>query len=136
MARPLRRHHFGERVTAERGVCILLDLYGYLNDFREGKVMHVTLVHIRVKPDQIEAFIAASRANHEGSVREPGNRRFDVLQDPQDPTCFVLYEAYVGAEDAAAHKTTPHYAQWRDTVAEMMAEPRRGVPYHGLFPQS
>jgi autoinducer 2-degrading protein len=98
--------------------------------------MHVTLVHVTVKAEAVEAFIAATRANHEGSVQEPGNRRFDVLQAPDDPTRFVLYEAYVSAEAAAAHKATPHYAVWRDSVAPMMAEPRRGVPMRGLFPSA
>jgi autoinducer 2-degrading protein len=96
--------------------------------------MHVTLVHVAVKPEYIDAFITATRANHEASVREPGNRRFDVLQSPDDPSRFVLYEAYARAEDAAAHKQTAHYAQWRDTVGPMMAAPRQGVPMHGLFP--
>ena len=97
--------------------------------------MQVTLVHVHVKPEFVDAFIAATRANHEGSVKEPGNRRFDVLQNPEDPTRFILYEAYVSAEDAAAHKQTAHYAAWRDAVAGMMAEPRTGVPMNGLFPQ-
>ena len=97
--------------------------------------MQVTLVHVHVKPEFVDAFIAATRANHEGSVKEPGNRRFDVLQNPEDPTRFILYEAYVSAEDAAAHKQTAHYAAWRDAVADMMAEPRTGVPMNGLFPQ-
>jgi autoinducer 2-degrading protein len=96
--------------------------------------MHVTLVHVHVKPGRVEDFIAASQANHEGSIAEPGNRRFDVLQDPQDPGHFVLYEAYATPEDAAAHKQTAHYAQWRDAVADMMASPRQGVPMVGLFP--
>ena len=96
--------------------------------------MRVTLVHVHVKPEYVEAFIAASRANHEASVRESGNRRFDVLQSPQDATRFILYEAYATAEDAAAHKQTAHYAAWRDTVADMMAEARQGVPWVGLFP--
>lgn len=96
--------------------------------------MHVTLVHVRVKPEAIAAFIAATRANHEASVREPGNRRFDVLQAPAEPARFILYEAYVSAEAAAAHKETAHYLAWRDAVAEMMAEPRRGEPMQGLFP--
>ncbi|MFM8331814.1 MAG: antibiotic biosynthesis monooxygenase, partial [Candidatus Methylumidiphilus sp.] len=78
----------------------------------------------------------ATRANHEASIQEPGNRRFDVLQDPQDPTRFILYEAYASAEDAAAHKQTAHYARWRDTVADMMASPRQGVPMRGLLPQA
>lgn len=96
--------------------------------------MHVTLVEVRVKPDRIADFIAATRANHEASVAEPGNRRFDVLQDPADPARFLLYEAYVSAADAAAHKETAHYLRWRDAVAEMMAAPRRGTPFTGLFP--
>ena len=97
--------------------------------------MHVTLVHVKIKSDQIEDFIKACKVNHEGSIQEPGNRRFDVLQDAADPSKFVLYEAYVNARDAADHKQTSHYAAWRDTVADMMAEPRYGVPYTGLFPQ-
>lgn len=96
--------------------------------------MHVTLVNVRVKPDQVAAFIAATRRNHEASRQEPGNRRFDVLQSATDPTHLVLYEAYACAEDAAAHKLTAHYAAWRDAVADMMAEPRQGIPYVGLFP--
>ena len=97
--------------------------------------MHVTLVHVTVKADCIEAFIAASTTNHQGSIEEPGNRRFDVLQDADNPCKFVLYESYLSAEDAAAHKTTPHYLAWRDAVADMMAEPRKGVPYVGLLPK-
>jgi len=96
--------------------------------------MHVTLVHIRVRPDAVDAFVAATKLNHEASIREPGNRRFDILQAPDDPTRFVFYEAYATAADAAAHKQTAHYAAWRDAVAAMMAEPRRGEPLTGLFP--
>ncbi len=97
--------------------------------------MQVTLVHVHVKPEWVEAFIEATRANHEASVKEPGNLRFDVLQKPEDPTRFMLYEAYASAEDAARHKQTAHYAAWRDAVADMMAEPRSGVPMNGLFPR-
>lgn len=96
--------------------------------------MHVTLVKVKIKPDRIAEFVAATRENHLHSVQEPGNRRFDVLQDPGDPSNFILYEAYVSAEAAAAHKETPHYLTWRDAVAGMMAEPRRGIPYVGLYP--
>jgi len=96
--------------------------------------MHVTLVHVRVRPEHLDAFIAATRANHEASVSEAGNRRFDVLQAPDDPTRFILYEAYASAADAAAHKETAHYLAWRAAVADMMAEPRRGEPMNGLFP--
>jgi autoinducer 2-degrading protein len=96
--------------------------------------MHVTLVHVRVKPEHVAAFIAATRRNHESSTAEPGNRRFDVLQAADDPTRFVLYEAYATPADAAAHKETPHYRAWRDAVADWMAEPRKGIGYRGLFP--
>lgn len=97
--------------------------------------MHVTLVHVHVKPAHIDDFIAATRLNHEASIQEPGNRRFDVLQSPENPGQFILYEAYASAEDAAAHKQTTHYLTWRDTVADWMAQPRQGVRYNGLFPQ-
>ncbi len=96
--------------------------------------MHVTIVQVQVRPEHVQDFITASRQNHEASVREPGNRRFDVLQSPDDPTRFVLYEAYVSAEAAAAHKNTLHYLKWRDSVGPWMAQPRVGVPYNGLFP--
>lgn len=96
--------------------------------------MRVTLVNVRVKPDKVSAFIAATRRNHEASSQEPGNRRFDVLQSASDPRHLVLYEAYACAEDAAAHKHAAHYAAWRDAVADMMAKPRRGTPFVGLFP--
>ncbi len=98
--------------------------------------MHVTLVYVAVKPAHIDDFIAATQRNHEASVQEPGNRRFDVLQSPADPGQFVLYEAYDSPGDALAHKQTAHYLAWRDAVADWMAEPRRGVPYRGLFPGS
>jgi autoinducer 2-degrading protein len=97
--------------------------------------MHVTLVQVQVKPAHIDDFIAASRLNHEASIQEFGNRRFDVLQSPENPAHFILYEAYISAEAAATHKQTAHYLAWRDTVAEWMAEPRQGVRYDGLFPQ-
>lgn len=97
--------------------------------------MHVTLVHVQVKNDHIDDFITATRLNHEASIREPGNRRFDVLQSPENPAQFILYEAYVSAEDAAAHKQTAHYLAWRDMVADWMAQPRQGVSYKGLFPK-
>jgi autoinducer 2-degrading protein len=96
--------------------------------------MHVTLVHVSVHPDQVEAFIEATRLNHEQSIEEPGNRRFDVLQDPTVDSRFILYEAYATEQDARAHKETQHYLTWRETVADMMAEPRRGEPFLGLFP--
>jgi autoinducer 2-degrading protein len=97
--------------------------------------MHVTIVQIRIKPEYVEEFIEAARLNHEGSVREPGNRRFDVLQSADDPTSFVLYEAYASAAEAAAHKNTAHYLRWRETVGDWMAAPRQGVTYRGLYPR-
>lgn len=96
--------------------------------------MHVTLVQVQVKPEHIDAFIAACRANHEASVQEPGNLRFDILQQDGDAGRFVLYEAYRSAADAAAHKNTAHYLAWRDQVAGWMAAPRVGVRYNGLYP--
>ena len=98
--------------------------------------MHVTLVHVRVKSEHLTGFVEACRLNHEGSVREPGNHRFDILQDAAEPTHFVLYEAYASEADAKAHKETAHYLAWRDTVADMMAAPREGLPFVGLFPSA
>jgi autoinducer 2-degrading protein len=96
--------------------------------------MVVTTVIVRVKSGHIPAFIEATVMNHEKSVREPGNMRFDVLQSTEDPSAFLLYEAYDTPESASAHKTTAHYAEWRDTVAGWMAEPRKGVPYRAIVP--
>ena len=98
--------------------------------------MHVTLVHVHVKEECVDAFIEATAANHHASVEEPGNRRFDVLQAPDAPDRFILYEAYATAEDAAAHKETDHYLRWRQRVADMMAEPREGVRFQGLYPKA
>ncbi len=96
--------------------------------------MQVTLVHVQVKPENVAEFIEACRRNHEASIRESGNLRFDVLQSADDPTRFVLYEAYEDDAAAARHKETEHYATWRDTVAGWMAAPRQGVRYFGLYP--
>jgi autoinducer 2-degrading protein len=96
--------------------------------------MHVTLVHIRVKPESVAAFIDATRANCEAAAGEPGNRRFDLLQSPDDSTRFILYEAYATAADAAAHKDTAHYHAWREAVGAMMAEARQGLAMNGIFP--
>jgi autoinducer 2-degrading protein len=94
----------------------------------------VTLVHVHVKPDHVDDFIASMRANHEASVLEPGNVRFDVLQSAEDPTRFILHEWYVDEAAAKAHKDTPHYLAWRALAEDWMAEPRVGVRYIGLFP--
>ncbi len=98
--------------------------------------MHVTLVHVHVDPGHVEDFIAATRLNHEASVREPGNVRFDVLRLAEDPTRFVLYEAYDTADAAKRHKETSHYLAWREAVTPWMAEPRQGIAYEGLMPGS
>jgi (4S)-4-hydroxy-5-phosphonooxypentane-2,3-dione isomerase len=96
--------------------------------------MIATLVHVYVKPEFIKSFIEATRANHENSIQERGNFRFDILQDAQDPGKFVLYEAYESEQAAAAHKETAHYAAWRDAVGSWMARPREGVKHSMLFP--
>ena len=96
--------------------------------------MKVTTVIVHVKPEHIDDFIKASAENHEGSVEEPGNMRFDVLQSADDPGRFVLYEAYESEEAAAAHKKTPHYLKWRDTVADWMARPREGIHHKVICP--
>jgi autoinducer 2-degrading protein len=96
--------------------------------------MQVTIVHVHVKEAHINDFIDACRLNHEASIKEAGNRRFDVLQSSSNPAKFALYEAYASADDAAKHKATAHYKKWRDTVADWMAEPRKGKPFTGLFP--
>jgi (4S)-4-hydroxy-5-phosphonooxypentane-2,3-dione isomerase len=96
--------------------------------------MRVTCVTVYVKKEFVDAFIAATVENHKGSVREPGNLRFDVLGHSEDPCRFLLYEAYESDEAAAAHKQTAHYLTWRDTVANWMAKPREGATYKILCP--
>jgi quinol monooxygenase YgiN len=96
--------------------------------------MLVVHVHVRVKPECVEAFMAATRANAQASRREPGIARFDVVQQADDPARFVLVEAYRTPDAPARHKETAHYALWRDTVAPMMAEPRTSVKYGNVFP--
>jgi (4S)-4-hydroxy-5-phosphonooxypentane-2,3-dione isomerase len=91
--------------------------------------MITTCVHIRVKPEAKDKFILATIENHHESVKEPGNLRFDFVQQADDPERFMIYEAYESEEAAAAHKKTPHYLKWRDTVAEFMQEPRVGIKY-------
>jgi (4S)-4-hydroxy-5-phosphonooxypentane-2,3-dione isomerase len=96
--------------------------------------MIVMLVHVKVKPESIEAFKQAALENARQSAQEPGIARFDVVQQVEDPTRFLLYEVYRNAEATVKHKETAHYQKWRDTVASMMAEPRQGVKYANLFP--
>ena len=96
--------------------------------------MLIVHVHVRVKPESADAFLAASLENARNSVREPGVIRFDVIRQADDPTRFVLVEIYRTAEDPARHKATAHYATWRDTVAPLMAEPRTSTKYRAVFP--
>ncbi len=96
--------------------------------------MVVTAVHVYVKPENIDDFILACTENHLSSVQEPGNMRFDVLQDAENPEKFLLYEAYENTEFAAAHKQTDHYLLWREKVAAWMARPREGIKFSGICP--
>ncbi len=96
--------------------------------------MIVTAVTVHVKKDNVEDFIAATARNHEHSIREPGNLRFDVLQSKEDPAVFLLYEAYESESAAADHKNTPHYLSWRDQVAPWMDGPRQGMPCRVVCP--
>ena len=96
--------------------------------------MFVTIVEVVVKVECLADFIEATRINHEASVQEPGNLRFDILQSPTDPQRFVFYEAYATEAAAKLHKETAHYLHWRDTVAPYMETPRIGTPYIGIFP--
>jgi quinol monooxygenase YgiN len=97
--------------------------------------MVIIHVHVRVKPESVDAFRAATIENARNSVKEPGCARFDVVQQADDPTRFVLVEVYRNPDAQAQHRETPHYQKWRDTVQPMMAEPRTSVKYanvHGL----
>ncbi len=96
--------------------------------------MFVTCVHVWVEEEHIEDFVEATVANHERSVEEPGNMRFDVLRSREEPGRFLLYEAYGSEEAAKAHKETAHYLRWRETVADWMARPREGVRYDSIRP--
>ncbi|MBE0667882.1 MAG: antibiotic biosynthesis monooxygenase [Bacteroidales bacterium] len=96
--------------------------------------MIVTCVYVNVKAENIQDFIKAMVENHKGSVEEPGNMRFDVLQNADDPCRFMIYEAFETEEAALLHKNTPHYLKWRDTVQEFMADTRYGVRYNVIEP--
>jgi autoinducer 2-degrading protein len=96
--------------------------------------MLIVHVFVHVKPDQVEAFEAATLENARNSVQEPGIARFDVIQQQDDPTRFVLVEVYRTPQDPAKHKETAHYQEWRDAVAGMMAEPRSSIKYANVFP--
>lgn len=97
--------------------------------------MNIVHVHVHVKPEFVEAFKQATIENASNSVKEPGIARFDVVQQADDPTRFILVEVYRSAEAVVAHKETEHYAKWRDTVTEMMVEPRQGIKFANIFPE-
>lgn len=97
--------------------------------------MIVTTVHIWVKEDKVDAFIRASIENHNASILESGNLRFDILQHQDNPTQFTFYEAYESEEAAAAHKHTTHYQLWRQAVADWMDQPRVGIKHNVLAPK-
>ena len=96
--------------------------------------MLVVHVHVRVRPGQVGEFLAATLVNARASLAEPGVLRFDVIQDEADTAHVVLVEVYRDADASAAHKLTPHYAAWRDAVADMMAEPRASARFTAVYP--
>jgi autoinducer 2-degrading protein len=98
--------------------------------------MFVVCVHVHVKPDHRQQFLEATLENARNTVQEPGNLRFDVLQQLDDPNRFVLYEVYKNEAGMAAHKATPHYANWNAVVGPWMADARKGVKYQNHFPTS
>ena len=98
--------------------------------------MLIVHVFVHVKSDSVDRFITATLENARNSVREPGVVRFDVVQQEDDPTRFLLIEIYRTSADPARHKETAHYATWRDAVEPLMAEPRRSVKYRALFPDA
>ena len=97
--------------------------------------MLIVHVYAHVKPAQVEAFRTATLENARNSIQEPGIARFDVIQQQDDPTRFVLVEVYRTSDDPPRHKETAHYQKWRDTVTDMMAEPRTSIKYTNVFPE-
>jgi quinol monooxygenase YgiN len=96
--------------------------------------MHIVQVFIHVKPDRVDSFIDATRINASESLKENGVLRFDFMQSQEDKNRFSLVEVYKHAEDVTKHKETPHYQKWKQTVADMMAEPRQSIKYSECFP--
>jgi (4S)-4-hydroxy-5-phosphonooxypentane-2,3-dione isomerase len=101
---------------------------------RHARVVLVVHVHVTVRPDRVDEFLAGTEPNARASLGEPGVLRFDVLQDLADPEHVVLVEVYRDADAAAAHKETAHYATWRDSVADLMVRPRESVKFAAVFP--
>jgi autoinducer 2-degrading protein len=105
-----------------------------LYNVKNKREMIVTCVHVKVRPENIQDFIEAITVNHNGSVQEPGNLRFDVLQQADDRTRFMIYEVYDSEEAVRMHKETAHYLEWRETAQGFMAEDRYGVRYNVIEP--
>ena len=122
-------HPDRSRLAAER--VFRSPVRGLMEQDEEMLVVHV---QVRVRPGRVEDFLAATLINARASLAEPGVLRFDVIQDQADPAHVVLVEVYRDDDAAAAHKQTPHYAAWRDAVAEMMAEPRASTRFAAVFP--
>ena len=124
---PPRLHDTRSAILA---ITVLLDLT------KVGQnLMLIVHVHIQLKPDQVDAFKAACVENSRNSLQEPGIARFDVLQQQDDPTRFLLVEVYRSAEAPAAHKQTAHYREWAEAVADMMAVPRSSVKFDRVYPE-
>jgi (4S)-4-hydroxy-5-phosphonooxypentane-2,3-dione isomerase len=105
------------------------------SDCMKTACMLIVHVHVQVKPESVADFIEATTENARNSLQEPGIARFDVVQQSDDPTRFILVEAYRDEAATKAHKETGHYAKWRDTVASMMSAPRSSVKFANLFPE-
>jgi autoinducer 2-degrading protein len=114
---------------------MLFELKSYSFNFtKNNTVMIVTCVYIHVKPESIKTFIEATTLNHHETLKEAGNLRFDLIQQADDPSHFMLYEAFMSIAAVENHKTTSHYLKWRETVEDLMAEPRHGVRYNIIEP--
>ena len=96
--------------------------------------MIVRIINVYVKPDAVEAFRKATLTNRDGSIREPGVLRFDLLQDATDESKFVLYEVYRSDEATAAHKETDHYREWKSAVEPLMARGRERYDLRAVAP--
>jgi (4S)-4-hydroxy-5-phosphonooxypentane-2,3-dione isomerase len=103
-------------------------------DYQGDKQMLIIHVQVHVKPEFVESFRYATLENARNSIQETGIARFDVIQQLDDPTHFVLVEVYRDGQAPALHKETPHYIKWRDTVTDMMADPRSSIKYSNIFP--
>jgi autoinducer 2-degrading protein len=128
-------HLTGDTIILVIHFCIIFLVIEWIFNVLKGRTaMIVTCVTVYVKHDHIDEFIAVSMENHENSVKESGNLRFDFLQSADDPCRFMLYEAYESEEAVLAHKTTGHYLKWKQTVELWMAKPREGVKHRVLAP--